>query len=100
VNTNKYEYQKKYYIKNRERIIKKNKEYAAKHKALYKSYYTNNIEDQRLYKKIYARAYREKNKERMTEYNKVYYKQYYIDNKDYIDAKQKQYFINKTINYL
>jgi len=68
----KREYDKNYYLKNKEKIDKRHKEYAKTHKEE-------------------AKRYREEHKKEWTEYHKNYQKEYYQLNKNKIDKRHKEY---------
>ena len=75
----KIEWQKEYYVKNKEKIDKQSKEYYEKNKEYSKEYYEKN-------KEYYKERY-EKNKQQINEYKK----EYYAKNKERIYQQQKEY---------
>ncbi len=103
------EYKKQYHQNNREKIIKRMKQYREENKENRKQYYEKNKEKIKQYREKnkentaeYNKQYREKNKDKMAEYGKQYreenkekraeyYKQYSEENKDKIAMWQKQY---------
>lgn len=100
------EYNRQYYLRNKERLLQKQKEYNdthreeinerqrqynRTHKESQKKWYEENKEKLRGWYKDYY----EKNKERIQEYNHLYYKDYYDKNKDKKAEYRKQRYETK-----
>jgi len=90
-NLSKKEYNKEYYLKNRERIEERMREYRLKNRKYIKEY-----------NKEYYKEYYLKNRERIEERRKEYYlknrkyikeqhKEYYLKNREYIREQKKEY---------
>jgi len=99
----KIEWQKEYYVKNKEQIDKHQKEYYEKNKEKFKEYYEKNKEqmDKR------SKRYYEKNKELFKEYyaknkERIYQqqKEYYAKNKERINQRQKEHRAKKKANLI
>jgi len=89
----KIEYQKEYYVKNKEKMDKQSKEYYEKNKEQIdkqqKEYYAKNKKQKEYYEKnkeLYKEYYA-KNKQQINEYKK----EYYAKNKERIYQQQKEY---------
>lgn len=89
------EYKREYYLKNRDKVLKKVLEYREnnKEKVLETSrkYKRNNRQLLRDKAKVYYYEHREELKGTRLEYKREYNKKYYEDNKDDLKAKKKQY---------
>jgi hypothetical protein len=82
----KKQYNKEYYLNNKEKLIQKRKEYRL-----------NNKEKQKQYKKEYYLNNKEKQKQyylNNKEKQKQYKKEYYLNNKEKIKQKTKEYCLN------
>ena len=102
-NKNKKNYQKEYYINNREKKLKYQKDYQSTNneviskyqKEYQKEYYLNNKHKNKDKVKEYSKKYYELNKEKKIEYSK----EYYLNNKEYKKIYSKEYNIkNKEKN--
>jgi len=90
---------KQYYEYNKEKILKKQKEYYDDNKDKSKQYYEDNKDKKKQYRednKDKIKQYYEDNKDKILKQHKEYYeekaKQYYEDNKDKILKKKKEYY--------
>lgn len=79
---------KKYYIKNRDRILKNRKEYYQKNKDKYMEYIRKYYQENKDKLDMKNREYRNKNKEKIAQWNKQYYK----DNKEKIKESNHLYW--------
>tara|TARA_R110002110_G_C13188402_1_gene694258 strand:+ start:90 stop:752 length:663 start_codon:yes stop_codon:yes gene_type:complete len=111
--SNTKEYNKEYYLKNKERIqeykertkeyrLKRMREYSLKNKEQKREYYLKNKEHIKKYQKEYQigyylknkehfKEYRLKNKERLREYRRKYRKKYYLKNKEHLQKYKNRY---------
>ena len=83
--TNSKEYQKEYYLKNKEKLKEYQKEYRLNNKEYGKEYYLKNKEKLKERQKEYGKEYDLKNREKIKEYKKEYLKEYRLKNKEKIN---------------
>lgn len=80
------EYQRRYYINNKERIVKRDKQYYNKNKEVIDTRRKKYNETNKIKKSLYSKKYYRENSKKLKQYGK----QYTISNRDVINLKCKQ----------
>jgi hypothetical protein len=99
---NNKEKQKQYYLNNKEKQKQYKKEYYLNNKEKQKQYYLNNKEKQKQYKKEYYLNNKEKIKQKTKEYclnNKEKIKQWRLNNREKIIQQKKKHYLKNKKHY-